>query len=236
MVFLHMLLPALELIKFKIINSRIMQSVLKEVLADKLKQANDHISYLEMELEGESRTKKGLAELVGVGDEPRWKWILIAVQNYVIEHTKFKKMVDESQTFGMESIGWRKFDGEGGYDSYWNKDDLPVHSSLSSLFPLEEMFIKTNEVVSTDQVKESALVRDLKEQLAGWEELYDHVARDFDKGIFPARYDNPKTRAVAQRLYDNSKIIPAGIVTGSTVQWLPGSNTIPDRSTLYTKG
>lgn len=43
-------------------------------------ERQDEVAFLEMELEGERRAKLELADVLGVGDEPRWKWMLSAAR------------------------------------------------------------------------------------------------------------------------------------------------------------
>lgn len=43
-------------------------------------ERQDEVAFLEMELEGERRAKLELADVLGVGGEPRWKWMLSAAR------------------------------------------------------------------------------------------------------------------------------------------------------------
>lgn len=44
-----------------------------------IKDLEAEIEYLKLEMAGTERAKQQVADLLGVGDEPRWKWILLEI-------------------------------------------------------------------------------------------------------------------------------------------------------------
>ena len=46
-----------------------------------IEELKEQKAFLEFELSGNQRAKQNIANELGVGDEPRWKWILIEIAN-----------------------------------------------------------------------------------------------------------------------------------------------------------
>lgn len=86
----------------KFFYSKVIQdSLLKELnieqqkLLTQIEELTAEKEYLELEAKGDERVKLHIAELLGLSDEPRWKWILLEVQNLIIENKKSKLDLDE---------------------------------------------------------------------------------------------------------------------------------------------
>ena len=76
-------------------------------------ERQDEVAFLEMELEGERRAKLELADVLGVGDEPRWKWMLSAARAQQSTIARLEARIAELESGRGEPVAWM-YKREGG--------------------------------------------------------------------------------------------------------------------------